>query len=192
MIIFFLSHYLYKTKGLILKKRDCGESGKIYSFFTEEYGRVEVFAQGARFLKSKLRYSLDGISLIKICFIGSAGDLWKLIDASEDISLSEVRGDSNKLQTAVIIFNFIDRLVRGQEADNFLWTIIEESLLFLENSDFARDSLKDFELLTKLRVLAQLGYVDDCDKAKYLFPNSSFSRDNLILAINRALKESQL
>ncbi|MDO8555429.1 MAG: DNA repair protein RecO [bacterium] len=187
-----MSHYLYKTKGLILKKRDCGESGKIYSFFTEEYGRIEVFAQGVRFLKSKLRYSLDKVSLVRVCFIGAAGDLWKLVDAGEEIALSKTRGDFNKLQTAAIIFNFIDRLVRGQEADNFLWTIIEESLLFLENNDFTKDSLKDFELLTKLRVLAQLGYVGDCDKAKYLSLNSFFSRDSLILAINRALKESQL
>lgn len=187
-----MSYYLYKTKGLILKKRDCGESGKIYSFFTEEYGRVEVFAQGVRFLKSKLRHSLDGASLIRICFISASGDLWKLVDASETIALSGVKSDFNKLQTATRIFNFIDRLVRGQESDKFLWKIIEESLLFLENNDFTRDSLKDFELLVKLRVLAQLGYVDDCDKATYLSSNNVFSRDSLILAVSNALKESQL
>lgn len=190
-----MSYCLYKTKGLILKKRDYGESGKIYSFFTEEYGRVEVFAQGVRFLKSKLRYCLDGASLIRVCFISASGGLWKLVDANETVALSGVRDDFNKLQTAARISNFIDRLVRGQETDKLLWTIIEESLLFLENNDLVRDSLRDFELLTKLRVLAQLGYVDDDDKLKYLSSNNlnnTFSRDDIILAITRALKESQL
>jgi DNA repair protein RecO (recombination protein O) len=44
---------VFKTRGIVLKERDAGESDKILVLLTKEYGRLSVSVRGARRPKSK-------------------------------------------------------------------------------------------------------------------------------------------
>lgn len=38
----------YKTKGFVFKKNDANESNRIFSIFTADFGRLDIFAKAIR------------------------------------------------------------------------------------------------------------------------------------------------
>lgn len=157
-----MSHHLYKTEGLILKKKDSGEADKVFSFFTKDFGRIEAAAQGVRYLKSKLRYSLSGPSFNRLGFVSTTKDYWRLVDAEEILVLENVKSSRAKLKSFSVIIAFAERFIQGQEADARLWEMIKSGLLFLEKArDLNEKDLKTFELLTVCRLLWRLGYLEN-------------------------------
>ena len=176
-----MSYNIYTTEAVILKKRDLGEADRLYSFLTKDFGRIEVVAQGVRYLKSKLRYSLSGFSFLRIAFVATSNEHWRLVNAEEVCVWDSVRKNSEKMKCLSGIFSLIDRLVRGQEQDIELWEKLKNIFLFLEKNEFKNNGFKNFEITAALRILEQQGYLE---KGKeYADP---------ILAIQHALEQSQL
>lgn len=175
-----MSYSIYTTEAIILKQRDYGEADRIYSFFTKDFGKVDIRAQGIRHLKSKLRYNLSGSSFIRIAFVDTANDYYRIIDAEEVSVLDNIRSDWWKNKFAINLFSLMIRLLGGQEADEDLWIKVKKILLFLDVSKFDKNALKKFEELVTLRILAHLGYAEENEK----FLNSS--------SLQYSLEQSQL
>jgi len=176
-----VSYHIYTTEAVILKKRDYGEADRVFSFFTKDFGRMEIKAQGVRYLKSKLRYNLSGLSFLRIAFVSSGNEFCRLVDVEENLVLSDTRKDLGKTKCALRIFFLLDRLVQGQERDKELWNKIYNFFVFLENNKMNREQLKSFTTLTALDVVTHLGYAEGTEK--HLGPVS---------VIRGALENSQL
>jgi len=67
----------YKTRGIVLKKRNWREDDLLFSIFTEQFGRVEALAVGARKIRSKLAGHLAAPGIADFVFV--AGRLQKKI-----------------------------------------------------------------------------------------------------------------
>ena len=59
----------YKTKGFILKKEDRLESDRIFTVFTYDFGRIEIFGKAIRRIASKLKGGIDIFSLSEITLL---------------------------------------------------------------------------------------------------------------------------
>ena len=59
----------YKTKALVFKKTDRNESDRVFSVFTENFGRLDIFAKAIRKNVSKLRSGIDIFFISDIEFI---------------------------------------------------------------------------------------------------------------------------
>lgn len=115
----------YRTQGLILKKRDSGESDRIFTVFTRDYGRLELLAKAERKIKSKLRGGLEIFYLSEVEFI--QGKTHKtLTDATLINSFDNLRKDLGLLRTAQRIATAADRMIKGQEADENIWQLFSE------------------------------------------------------------------
>ncbi|MEF8847178.1 MAG: DNA repair protein RecO [Candidatus Paceibacterota bacterium] len=113
----------YRTKALILDKREFREADRFFTFFTKEYGRVEALAKGERKIESKLRGGLELFYLSEISFI--QGRYWKtLVDASLIDNFNGIREELPKLKTASLIGREVSTLVKGQEQDQDLWQLL--------------------------------------------------------------------
>ncbi|MBU1159875.1 DNA repair protein RecO, partial [Patescibacteria group bacterium] len=78
-----MSHIIYQTEGIILRKSNFGEADRILTIFTEKFGKISAVAQGVRYLKSKLRYNLETMSRSRIGLVASKKTDWRIIDAEE-------------------------------------------------------------------------------------------------------------
>jgi len=116
-----MSYRVYTTEAVILKKADIGEADKLFSFFTKDFGRLEIKAQGARYLKSKLRYHLSGRAILKISFVGSNGEYWRLVGCNEQIVFDNIKNDFLKTKSTERVLSFVERLIQGQQKDEKLW-----------------------------------------------------------------------
>lgn len=176
-----------------MKQRDFGEADRLFSFFTEEFGRIEAVVQGVRYLKSKLRYSLDGFSILNLGFVAASGEYWRLIDVSEAVVFENTRKHAEKMNTALRIVSLPERLVRGRETDRVLWEKLKQILFFLENNDLDKNKLINLRILAGLRFLRHLGYLEDSED----FNNLSLEEIGLQKSyfsdlVKRSLLESQL
>lgn len=162
-----MSYAVYTTRGWILASAPSGEASKSYSIYTEDFGLVSARAQGVRKLDSKLRYNLDDFSFATLSLVRGK-EFWRLTGA-EKAELPE----GGKLARARVL-SLVKRLVHGEERNEALFRAL--SRLTGEGAGEA-DSLAG--------VLAALGYLD-------LAAFEGKTEREKVLAINRALKETQL
>lgn len=193
-----MSYHIYTTPGIILKRTTFGESDTVLYVLTRDLGLIIASAKSTRLMVSKLRGSLQEYSLVTLsCIKGKNG--WKITNASQESNLftDSPAGHRRILAqiSAVLVKN-----IAGEFPQKEIFEMIRESFIFLKN--VKEEDLKDFEILTVLRLMKELGYVAvDEDSKKYFDTDSSFEdkvnfvkndRLKLVGVINNALKESQL
>ncbi len=116
----------YRTQGFIFKKIDRGEADRLFTVHTKDFGRLDLLAKAERKIKSKLRGGLELFYLSEIEFI--QGKTHKtLTDAILVENFPNLRKDLKKLRIAYQIAEVLDNLVKGQEPDNNLWQLFEET-----------------------------------------------------------------
>jgi DNA repair protein RecO (recombination protein O) len=60
---------LFKTKAYVLTKKNWKENDLLFSFYTEEFGKIEAVATGARKITSKLVGPLSSQGVIELLFV---------------------------------------------------------------------------------------------------------------------------
>src|SRR4030042_2625434 len=115
----------YRTRGFIIKKDDRGEADRLFTFFTEDCGKLELLARAERKIGSKLRAGLELFYLSEIEFI--QGKIQKTLTDSILINkFPNLRADSKKSKVAYAIGEILDKLVKGQEREGKIWELLGE------------------------------------------------------------------
>ncbi len=177
-----MSHIIYQTEGVVLNKADFGEADRLFTLFTEDFGKIKAVARGVRNLKSKLRYNLDLFSFSRFGLI-SSGEYWKILNTDESFSSKAILLSPEKFVSFSRFAGLVDRMVQGEGDNLFLWNQIKETVSFLAKKDLKMGDLRNFEISTSLALLGELGYIDK---------NTRFSEKEAVSAINKAIKESML
>lgn len=116
----------YRTQGIVFKKNDFGEADRFYSLFTKDFGRLEILAKAVRRMKAKLRSPLELFNLSEIEFI--QGRKYKtLTDALVIESFPDIKKDLGKLKVAFEISIALDKLLKGEEKDENIWELLNET-----------------------------------------------------------------
>ena len=123
----------YRTQGFILKKTDQGESDRIFTIFTKDFGRLKLLAKAERKIKSKLRAGLELFYLSEIEFI--QGKTYKTItDAFLIEKFQNLRRNLERLTIIYKVANDLDNFVKGEEPDEKIWHLLNETFEKLNNS----------------------------------------------------------
>lgn len=122
----------YRTHGFILKKIDRGESDRLFTIFTKDFGKLELLAKAERKIKSKLRAGLELFYLSEIEFIQGKTNK-TLTDVILINNFKNLRGDLKKLKITYKISETLDNLIKGQEPDQKIWQLLNESFKILDN-----------------------------------------------------------
>lgn len=177
-----MPHTIYQTEGIVLFKKDFGEAERVYRIYTEKFGMIVAVARGVRLLKSKLRYNLDLFSLGNFSLV-KGRDFWRVTDVEELAGGRKISGNSENLLLFSKIIKFLSRMIKGEEENSFIWSEIKEFFNVLSVQKLTNRELNDLEILTSIRILDNLGYIE---KRQYN------SKKEMIEAINRAFQESHL
>lgn len=163
----------YRTNGLILKKIDKGENSRVFSFYTENFGKVDVLARAQRKIKSKLRGGLREFSISEIEFIQGKNHK-TLTDAILIKDFKNIRNDLRISKAAHRIFEISDILLNGEEKDERTWNLLTETFEKLDNNL----SFKIVIYYFFWNFLATLGYepqLYNCSRCqKKLIPNKLY------------------
>ncbi len=193
-------HHIYHTHGFILSSRNMGEANKMLTIYTREMGLVRAFAQGVRFHKSKLRFTLQDFSYVNIDLVRGR-ELWRVTSARHISSFPLARSNILALILMTRVSKLLERLCTGESPNENIFDDFIQALYLLDSDDISSSSREALELHLVLRIMNSLGYICDSDiLSKYLC--SSFDcdktemllkeRQSIIAYINKALNESQL
>lgn len=121
----------YRYTAIVLKKREVGETDRIYTFFTREAGKVSSIAKGVRKSQAKLAAALETGSRSDITVVKTRG-MGKIAGAVLEQSFPGIRQNFEALRLLLETISIFDRLVEPEEKDEALYTLLNEYLTTLE------------------------------------------------------------
>lgn len=195
-----MSYRLYTTRSLVIGAEYSVEASLHLRLFTRDLGLIRAHARGVREGKSKLRYSLQPLSLSEVSLIRGKGD-WRVAGATSLFLLyPALRHNPETLGLLLRILKLLRRLLQGEEKNEELYDVVEGGVHFLLENSLTKGELLNFECLFVLRILHKLGYLGSPQFEPFLF--SPFSkelvfglesmRSSAIMAINKSLRETHL
>ena len=125
---------ILKTKGVVIKAVNFGEADKIITILTEEYGKIQALAKGARKTKNKL---MAGTQLFCFSeFLLYKGRTWYYINQIEVInSFFRLKNDLERLSSGTYIIQLISELTQPEQASARLFKLVIEVLSILSDSN---------------------------------------------------------
>jgi len=194
-----MSYHIYTTDGIILKRATFGEANVLLHVLTCDLGLIIASARSARLSVSKLRPALQEYAHVSIsCIKGKGG--WKITNVVEKGSFYfENPQYTHRVMSQVSVV--LLKMIQGEVPHKEIFQTICSGFKFLKN--ITEKSVGEFEVLAVLRVLHELGYVVKNEDTESLLQDGEFwsteiletvlkNKKNIVLVINKALKESQL
>lgn len=192
-----MSYHIYTTDGIILKRTPFGEANILVHILTSDLGLIMASARSARLYVSKLRPALQEYALVSVsCVKGKGG--WKITNVVSRGSFYFGYPEYTHRVISQISFVLM-QMIQGEIPQKEVYEIINSGFEYLKQ--VPENYISEFETLTVLRILNELGYVvRDLTTEKFL--NNEWNekvlsevRENkiaVVSVINKALKASHL
>lgn len=124
--------------AIVLKKREVGETDRLYTFFTREGGKVMALAKGVRKPTAKLAAALENLTLVDLTLVGGRG--WaKVAGAVAEDTYPVLRRSPEYVALALVELGRFDRLVGEGERDPGLFDLLVTYLQMLVRAAVKND-----------------------------------------------------
>lgn len=132
----------YKTLAIVLGFKLSGENDRIYTFYTEQYGKISLLAQGSSKIQAKLSGHLDRLNLVEIVF--STDYQGRLITALAKENFLNIKKQLKSLKAAFFITNLLEEFTIYNQKDLNLWQLLLNCLYFLEENVKKLEEVSEF------------------------------------------------
>ncbi len=120
---------LVTTEAIVLRSRKQGDTSKIVSLYTRDYGLVDVIAKGAREMKSKFGSALEPFNCAKVTFYKKDGrDLYLLSGAETALALRNLQSDLEHIEAATKVVELLLRSQNHEECHPELYALVKQTL----------------------------------------------------------------
>ncbi len=193
-------HHIYHTEAIILESKNRGEANRSFTLFTRDLGVIYAQAQGVRHLKSKLRYALQDMNLVKVDLVRGK-EVWRITSATWIHSYDDIKKINHTFACVVKISQLLKRLCAGEGENTPLYEKFKAGLSFFEKNNFTMEEIADAEVALVLSLLYELGYVEKTYITNpfigTLFDHDVISKvrpikKTLVAEVNRGIHESHM
>jgi len=186
----------YHTEAIVLGNRERGESDRVFTLYTEEFGLVRARASAVRSEKSRMRYALQNYSRAHVALVrGKQG--WRIGGA---VSIRGAIGSEDNIAAFARIARLVMRLVAGEERNQYLFATLQEAHGALMQKPC--EAWATIELVCVARALHALGYLSTEAMETTLFTHTAYAQrdireaetmqEKLLSSINRAIADTHL
>ncbi len=145
------------TDGLVIKATDTGESDRVVTVLTKDFGIVRAFANGAKRMKSRSQSATQLLSYSRFSIYKSKESY--IIDEAQCIEVFfKLREDIERLSLAQYFCELAGELTPEMDYTEDYLKLMLNSLHYLANGNRPQLLLK---ALTELRMLCLAGYMPD-------------------------------
>nr|WP_283163264.1 DNA repair protein RecO [Sporolactobacillus mangiferae] len=120
-----------KAEGIIIRTTDYGESNKIVTLYTEQFGKIGLMVRGARKPSNPLS-AVSHVLFYGLCLFRKGRGLGVLYQAESINPLRAVREDIEKMGYAALILELVDRLTEERQPAQGLYHLLRDALLLME------------------------------------------------------------
>ncbi|MDB5253956.1 MAG: repair protein RecO, repair protein RecO [Parcubacteria group bacterium] len=194
-----MAYNIYTTEGLILSHRPLREADRVYSILTRDLGLLRATATGVRKEVSKLRGSLEPLSLSSISLIRGK-EYWKLTSAIIERSFNKELEDKKKIRKSLSkVLVLLSGLVQGEDPHPELFDALIPLMNAAEKMEEKHSEL--LEIILVVRMLFHLGYLSEGDVpegivqeelSEALFEKVLKNKKSIISSINEGIDAANL
>ena len=150
-----------KTRAIVLRSLDYGESDRILTFLTDEFGKLKGIAKGARRSKRRFANALEPFSLSTLLFSRRGRGGLVLIEASDVINhFAGIRTDLDRTLVAAYVAELADHFSVEGKKNLPLFELLKDFLGFIECGQMTETAERFFEL----RLLQSAGFEPVLDR----------------------------
>jgi len=157
---------LFTTNAIVIRSLNYGESDKIITFFTKDFGKLKGIAKGARRSRKRFQNALGLFSHLRLIFFDKEG--MGLVRAEScDIlhSFPKIKEDLKKIFYGNYYLELANEMTGEREANREAFELLLSFLSSLEEMETQEEQLRLFEI----RMLSLFGYRPNmrrCDLCK--------------------------
>lgn len=150
-----MSHYFH-THAITLFRRDFREDDRLVSFYTQEYGKVNAIAAGAKKFKSKLSSHIEPFGMMTLGLVRGKS-FYRVTSAQSCERYDLIAQDIDLLYSAGYCVRFFYGFVREGVTDKKLFILLRSALATL-NAFEKKENLEIFNAVFTLQAMSLLGY----------------------------------
>jgi DNA repair protein RecO (recombination protein O) len=155
---------LYTTKAVVTRSLHYGESDKIVTFFTQDFGKLTGIAKGARRSKKRFQNALDLFSHLRLMFFDKEGLGLVRVDGCDiEYSFPKIRGHLRKIFYGDYFLELVSEMAAEREAHPEAYRVLISFLMDLEEAEPQEERLRMFEI----RMLSVFGYRPNMERCGY-------------------------
>src|SRR3989339_615876 len=144
-----------KTEAIVLKKRDLLNRDVLISLFSQNLGRLTVFAKGVKKITSRRSPHLQTGDLINV-LVSHKNDHYYLQESELVSGFSELKKEEKKVKQLNTFLFVLDRLLPEQQKETKTYNLTKNFLIDLSKS--VKSDIITVKYLTD--IMMQLGYMD--------------------------------
>jgi DNA repair protein RecO (recombination protein O) len=155
------SRTIHKTRAIVLHTLDYGESDRIATFYTLEFGKVKGIAKGARRSRRRFANALEPFSCADILFSRKGSDSLAFVDQCNMIDhFPTIRSDLEKSMSASYLVELTGAFTVEGKKNEPIFKLLVDFLSVMDNGPFIPGLLSFFEI----RLLHLSGYEPVLDR----------------------------
>jgi len=144
-----------KTEAVVLRKKDLLNRDVLISFFSENLGRLTVFAKGVKKITSRRSPHLQTGNLINV-IISHKRDHYYLQESHLISGFSELKKDENKVSQLYLLLFVLDRILPEQQKETKIYNLTKN--FFIDLSKSPKSETIIIRYLTE--AMKMMGYLD--------------------------------
>ena len=126
----------HKTLGIAIKSRKHGETSKLLTIYTKDYGKINAIAKGARKLKSRFGCSLELFTESKMMlYKKEAGELYLVSQTLITEHFRNLCSDMKKFTVASVVSEFMFNFTPNAESNPSLYNLYKYILSALDSGN---------------------------------------------------------
>jgi len=148
---------LHKTRGIVFKTTDYGETSVIVQVFTEKFGLQSYIINGVKKPKAKIsRNILQPLHLLDmVVYHKNTGQVQRVSELKNSPQLQTIPYDVIKSSLVIFLNEVLYKAVRQQSADENMFDFIFNAIEWLDHQS---EGLANFHLLFLTRLTRYLGF----------------------------------
>jgi DNA repair protein RecO (recombination protein O) len=151
----------YKTEAIVLHTLDYGESDRIVTFYTAEFGKVKGIAKGARRSKKRFANALETFTCLELLFSRRSPDGLAFLEEGKVINpFAGIGNDLMKTLYASYLVELTEQFTVESKKNTALFFLLQGFLELLDEGRASEDLVRFFEM----RLLTLAGYEPALDR----------------------------
>lgn len=145
---------LYKTEGIIIKRTDLGETDRLLTIYTKDFGKILVRARAIKKSQAKLKGHLE-LFVHSYLMLARGKNLDIVANAETIEGFPYLHNHLPNLAASYYLADLIDKLIAGPERDLRIWSLFLSNFQQLDKKEVEiKRIVKNFET----NLLEFLGY----------------------------------
>ena len=146
---------LFTTHAIVIRSLNYGESDKIITFFTRDYGKLRGIAKGARRSKKRFQNVLGLFSHLRLIFFDREGMGLVRVESGDLLNpFPHIREDLKRIYYGNYYLELVNEMAGDREAHPEAFDLLLSFLMDLDQNEPAEEQLRMFEI----RMLSLFGY----------------------------------